>query len=142
MQKRTRIGVYGIALKGSDILLVTKEEGCYKGKLDLPGGGIEFGESPEQALRREFLEEVHLAFNDMILLENLSHVREVYLDNQEPFIFHHLGQLYYVKDYQPAFYSEKADPHAWYPVDQLLADQLTPFAAIALEKAQSSLLLF
>ena len=39
-------------------LLIRQKRGPYAGKLDFPGGGIEFGESPEQALRREFAEEV------------------------------------------------------------------------------------
>ena len=49
----THIGAYGVILKDNKIALIRKARGGYKGKLDLPGGGIEHTETPEQALVRE-----------------------------------------------------------------------------------------
>ena len=46
----SRFGAYGILLGDSAILLTRKKSGPYKGLWDLPGGGIEFGETPEEAL--------------------------------------------------------------------------------------------
>jgi mutator protein MutT len=58
MEQISRFGAYGILLKESKILLTLKRSGPYEGLWDLPGGGIECGETPEHTLKRELLEEV------------------------------------------------------------------------------------
>jgi len=50
---KPRPGAYAIVLNALRELLVVEEDG----RLYLPGGGLDPGESPEQALHREFLEE-------------------------------------------------------------------------------------
>jgi 8-oxo-dGTP diphosphatase len=47
-----RRGAYGVAIDEGRVLVVR-----WRGELYLPGGGIEEGETPEAALRREVLEE-------------------------------------------------------------------------------------
>ena len=62
MKTESHSGAYGVLTNalGSEILLVQKSRGPYTGLLDLPGGRIEPGESPEDAVRREFAEETGL----------------------------------------------------------------------------------
>ncbi|MFT7090608.1 MAG: ADP-ribose pyrophosphatase YjhB (NUDIX family) [Candidatus Azotimanducaceae bacterium] len=57
MKQTTRIACYGILREKDQILLchLTNSE-----RWTLPGGGIEFGESPEQAMVREVREETGL----------------------------------------------------------------------------------
>lgn len=55
---KIHLGVYGIVVRGNEILLIKKARGPYKGLFDLPGGRIEPGETIELALKREFQEEV------------------------------------------------------------------------------------
>ncbi len=54
---KTHIGAYGIIIKDDKIALVKKARGGYKGKFDLPGGGIEHTELPTETLEREIMEE-------------------------------------------------------------------------------------
>jgi 8-oxo-dGTP diphosphatase len=61
MDRRVRIGVYGVAVH-RDHLLLTQLSARDRdvGRWTLPGGGMEFGESPHETLRREFYEETGL----------------------------------------------------------------------------------
>lgn len=68
----TRVGVYGVCLKEGKMLLIKQKKGPYNGKLDFPGGGIEFGESPEQAMRLELAEEVAMEFDSCRCIYNLT----------------------------------------------------------------------
>jgi len=52
---RLRHGAYAVLLRGRDILVTYQEEP--DPEFQLPGGGIDPGESPLQALRREVYEE-------------------------------------------------------------------------------------
>ena len=65
MKQLKHIGVYGLLLKDNKILLIKKCGGPYDGKLDLPGGTIEFNEDIEEALIREFKEEVGIDILDL-----------------------------------------------------------------------------
>ena len=56
--KKTHIGSYAVIVKDEKIALVRKSRGGYKGKLGLPGGGIEFKEDPIATLKREVKEEI------------------------------------------------------------------------------------
>jgi 8-oxo-dGTP diphosphatase len=50
-----------VVLKGERVLLLRRRHAPRRGWLDLPGGFLEAGEDPEQAARRELLEETGLA---------------------------------------------------------------------------------
>jgi ADP-ribose pyrophosphatase YjhB (NUDIX family) len=60
--RRTRIGAYAILLDAGKVLLcrLSREVPSWTGYWTLPGGGLEFGESPEQAVVREVFEETGL----------------------------------------------------------------------------------
>lgn len=52
---KARPGAYGILLRGKDVLLTEEYE--LEPEIQLPGGGIDPGESPVSALHREVMEE-------------------------------------------------------------------------------------
>ena len=96
-KKITRTGVYGVVTDGSKILAVRQPRGPYAGKLDFPGGGIEFGESAEQAMRREFAEEVAMEFDSLQLVDNLTVIVDVpSTPSNEPYLFYQIGMIYRV----------------------------------------------
>lgn len=69
MKEHTHLGVYGLLIKDEKILLVIKSGGPYDGKLDLPGGSFRFGETPDETLKRKFLEEVGINAFDYSLYD-------------------------------------------------------------------------
>lgn len=110
MAQMTRIGAYGVAMEGDRILLIKQKGGPFKGLYDFPGGGIEFGETPEAALRREFEEEVAMGFASWTLEVNLSNVFEN--------TFFQMGMIYRVYGVYPL--SGLADfEHYWIDVKEL-----------------------
>ena len=69
MKEFKQLGAYGLIIKDGKILLIKKFGGPYDGKLDLPGGTIEFCERPEEALKRELMEEVGIEVVDYKLFD-------------------------------------------------------------------------
>ena len=68
---RPRQGAYGILVNEGRIACV--QVGFTKFTYDLPGGAIEAGETPEQALKREFVEETGLDVKVGKLVAELNH---------------------------------------------------------------------
>src|ERR1700722_7522784 len=93
--KIIRHGAYGIVLLESQILLTQKKSGPYQGLWGLPGGAIEFGETPEDALKRELLEESALVIHGVEFL-NIATATGEYSKNGQPYGFHQVGLIYRV----------------------------------------------
>ncbi len=135
--KSTHIGSYGVIKENEKILLIKKARGGYKGKLDLPGGGIEFFETPEEALIREIKEETGLDVINFKILDAISKNFKWQMTEKIIEDLHHLGILYHVK----AKGKIKSEPDGldslgakWYKINSLKKEELTPFAFYALGK--------
>lgn len=94
----SRVGVYGIAIQDGRILLIQYQEGRHKGQFDLPGGGIENGETIEEALRREIREEVSMTFSTMKLVDNVTATTEFVDENQIQSVFHRIAMIYKISE--------------------------------------------
>ena len=66
-QGPANLRVYGVLLRGSRVLIAVEEVGG-RDVLKLPGGAVEAGETPERALRREFMEEGNLEIEPIRLI--------------------------------------------------------------------------
>jgi ADP-ribose pyrophosphatase YjhB (NUDIX family) len=61
-QQVWRVGAYAICRRGDEVLLVrATSRTLVEGRWFLPGGGVEFGEAPEDAVLRELTEETGLS---------------------------------------------------------------------------------
>lgn len=92
------LGVYGLVIKEEEVLLIKKAVGPYKGKLDLPGGTVNFGERPNETLIREFDEETGLAITDYSLFD-VDSVKFLYKENDKSIMVHHVGIFYKILGY-------------------------------------------
>jgi 8-oxo-dGTP diphosphatase len=122
------------------VLLVKKARGPYNGMYDLPGGKPEFGETPEQTLRREFLEETGLGVEPVRLLTALTTRVQHVNASLEVEDLHHIGIIYEVElaeGEDPRLASDGPDGEdslgaAWLDESTLEGVRLSPFAAKAI----------
>jgi 8-oxo-dGTP diphosphatase len=88
----SRLSIYGVAINDSSILLCRIAPGYPgEGRWTLPGGGVEWGEHPEDALRREVYEEAGLELNGF---EFLGIDSRVYEDDRWPDGLHIIRMIY------------------------------------------------
>ena len=75
-KQHTSVRAYGILIRDGEVLLVRSSSPLINPPLWwLPGGGIDFAESPQETLLREFREETGLSIKDPVLLDVASDVR-------------------------------------------------------------------
>lgn len=74
-----RVAAYGLARDGDRVLLTRLSRSMHRGLWTLPGGGVEFGERPAEAVVRELHEETGL---DVAVGELLDADAELYRDTR------------------------------------------------------------
>ena len=134
---KTHVGAYGILIRDGKIALVKKARGGYKGKYDLPGGGIEHTETPIEALHREMMEEVSGTVIKEELLDVTSTNIKWLMEKDVMEDLHHIGILYLVDIKEENLKIDAdgldSDGAVWLPIENLKEEQLSPFAWYALK---------
>ena len=125
MKELMRTGAYGVIVREGKILLVRQVVGPYVNLWHLPGGGIEFAETPLQALDRELLEEVAIQTKDPLFLTILSDHGE-HKSSSGPYRYHYLGIIYRLPHIFP-LPQVPEDESKWFPIASLSLFETTPF---------------
>ena len=132
------IGCYGIIIKDNKIVLIKKARGGYKGKLDLPGGGMKHTELPIETLKREIMEEVGIEVKDLKLFDVTATNIKWQVNNDLEEDLHHIGILYLVTADNDNLKKDSDDLDSegasWYEINSLKNKNLSPFTIYALEK--------
>lgn len=136
---KTHVGAYAVIINDNNqIALIKKARGGYKGKYDLPGGGIEHTETPVEALHRECLEEIE----GTVTKEELIDVTSVNIKWQmeENLIedLHHIGVLYKVEIKEKNLKIDSdgldSDGAVWLDIENLTEEIVSPLTWYALKK--------
>jgi len=94
----------------------------YHGKWQLPGGGLEFGETPEGALHREIREELAVKVTNVKLIPFID--TRVRVEWQGIFISYHCRL---VDPNSPIILNEEASEYRWFAKDEIDYEQYPIF---------------
>lgn len=128
---KQKTSVRAVIKQEGKVLLLRRAAGreSLRGLFELPGGGIEFGEAPELALRREVSEEVGAEADTVQLYDVLTEIDHENTDVQ------HLAIIYLVslKAGNNLTMSEEHDRYVWKKVSELQLNSITSLTALALD---------
>lgn len=140
MKETRHLGAYGLVIKDNKIALIRKSRGAYTGKLDLPGGSFEHGETPEETLKREIKEELGVDVKDYELFDAES-VLVDWTHHDEMENMHHIGIFYLVtlNDDNVKTDADGLDSlgASWYDIDKLTEEDVSPLVWIELNKLKT-----
>ena len=142
MKEFKQLGAYGLIIKDGKILLIKKLGGPYDGKLDLPGGTIEFCERPEEALKRELMEEVGIEVVDYKLFDADSVSFEWQFKEDILVKVHHTGIFFTVSNFKNEIRKEVSVDEVnddslgaeFFDIKELSKKELSAIAIMELEK--------
>lgn len=117
------VGVGAVIIREGRIALIKRGNQPAKGKWTIPGGLVELGESPEQAVIRETKEEVSLEVDDPKLVDVVT---QVDLDETGRVKYHYviIDYLVHVKSGTANAASDAAELH-WVPLEEVENYDLT-----------------
>ena len=125
--------VYGIYIQDDKVLMIKKSRWPYTWMYDLPGGGIEYGETIEVALARELDEEVWATLTSSTYIWNNEYIAP-YISATTGLekMFHHIW-IYYTVDLVIESLKTEPDWHdslgaVWVNVSDLSAENVSPIA--------------
>jgi 8-oxo-dGTP diphosphatase len=137
VQDIQRVAAYGVVQRNGRLLLVRLTDlTASPGAWSLPGGGIEHGEHPAEAVVRELYEETGLHGRVVGVLDVDSHMRESMIDQEVLQRYHAVRILYRVEvdsdgPLQVIDVDGSSDTPSWHELSDLETLQLNPIAEVA-----------
>ena len=129
--ERPIIGVGAVILEGDRVLLIKRGHAPLKGEWSLPGGALELGETLEDGIRREVLEETGLIVEPAGVVEVVDRISR---DAKQRVQYHYVlvDYLCRVTGGRLACATDAADAR-WATVEEL--GPIAPFTAKVIRKA-------
>jgi ADP-ribose pyrophosphatase YjhB (NUDIX family) len=138
-RREQRVAAYGLAAAGDEVLLTRLGRGVHRGLWTLPGGGLDFGERPADAVVRETREETGLDVRVVELLDVDAERLEFERGGQR-IDAHPIRILYRLEVVGGELASSEVDGSTaaagWWGKDAVDPDSLTPYAAAALRSGR------
>lgn len=124
--KKTIRVVAAIITDGERILATQRGYGAFKGKWEFPGGKIETGEMPEQALQREIKEELQLEIAIQRFVSEVHYEYPDFILNMDCYLCNIVGGKMSLIEHQAAVWltPEQLTTVEWLPADVELVEQL------------------
>lgn len=129
---RQKISVRALIKNNERILLVRRTGGnpLYRGQYELPGGKVEFGEEPEQSLRREVNEELGIETGVIQLYRVISWMDIVERDTQHIIIVYLAGLI---DSSAKITLGPEHDKFQWDKLSNIQLDELNLLTKVVLE---------
>jgi ADP-ribose pyrophosphatase YjhB (NUDIX family) len=127
------VACYALLVRDGRMLLCRLSTGSSAGRWTLPGGGLEFGEHPEETVRREVREETGFQVDDLELVDIWSVVTEH--EEAKWHILHFLYRAAIVGGAQANEQHGSTDRCEWFSPDEACSLHLVPLAARGIDLA-------
>lgn len=126
---RTIKVVAAIIIHGDNIFATQRGYGDFKGGWEFPGGKIEEGETPQEALRREIQEELELEIEVGELLDTVEYDYPNFHLSMDCFICSIKSGELVLKEHEAAKWlaKEALDSVEWLPADLDVVEKLKAF---------------
>lgn len=117
------VGIGAVIVREGKLALIKRGNEPAKGKWSIPGGHVELGETPEQAVIRETKEETGLDVENPLLVDVVTNVD---LDDNGKIKYHYviIDYFVHVKNGEAEAASDAAELR-WVPLDQVEEYDLT-----------------
>ena len=118
--------VAAIIKKGNKVLATKRGYGDLIDKWEFPGGKIESGETPEEALKREIKEEMEVEINVGDLLTTVDYDYPSFHLNMKCFVCELISEHVHLVEHKDAKWITAAEIHDldWCPADVEVAEKL------------------
>jgi 8-oxo-dGTP diphosphatase len=136
MSKQQGIGSNAIVFNSKDEILMLKRSStdeAFPGGWEIPGGGVDYGETPQESLKREVMEECGLSVKILKLLA----VHDFYLGEIQVFEITFLSKVTDDK-YEVKLSSEHTD-YKWISFKDTSSLKLNSYMSKVIDDARSSL---